>query len=91
MVPLVYILGDVCGFGLYGAWSAGSLAIILMGLCYYARFKTGKWKTMGLMSAQSEAACCQSGNDFLNSDNVEKIEERIEEVMVGADLDNSES
>ena len=89
MVPLVYILGDVCGFGLYGAWSAGSLAIILMGLCYYARFKTGKWKTMGLMSAQPEAACCQSGNDGLNSDDVEKIEERIEEVIVGADLDNS--
>ena len=74
MVPLVYILGDVCGFGLYGAWSAGSLAIILMGLCYYARFKTGKWKTMGLMSAQTEATCFQPGNDFSNSEAAENSE-----------------
>lgn len=56
MVPLVYVLGNVCGFGLYGAWTAGSLAIILMGVCYYARFKTGKWKTMGLMAAQNREA-----------------------------------
>lgn len=48
MVPLVYVFGEVLEFGLYGAWTAGSLAIVLMGLCYFARFKTGKWKTMGL-------------------------------------------
>ena len=49
MIPLVFYLGGL--YGLYGAWIASSVAIVVMGLCYYIRFKQGKWKTMSVQKA----------------------------------------
>ena len=46
MIPLVFWLGGL--YGLYGAWIASSVAIVVMGLCYFIRFKQGKWKTMAV-------------------------------------------
>ena len=46
MVPLIFYFGPK--WGVYGAWIAASIATIVMGLCYYLRFRTGKWKSMGV-------------------------------------------
>ncbi len=48
MVPAVFILDKFFNFGVYGAWCASSLAIIVSGCFYFARFKRGKWKTMSI-------------------------------------------
>ena len=46
MIPLVFYLGRM--WGVYGAWIACAVAIAVMGICYYLRFRTGKWKQMRL-------------------------------------------
>lgn len=46
MVPLAYILGNVLGWGVYGAWTAVAVALTLMGISFYVRFRRGKWMSM---------------------------------------------
>ncbi len=46
MLPAMFALDKFWGLGVYGAWFASSGAIILCGICYYTRFKLGKWKKM---------------------------------------------
>ena len=46
MVPLVFWWGGI--WGVFGAWYAASAAIMVMGIFYLVRFRSGKWKNMGI-------------------------------------------
>ena len=48
MVPLIYYFGNTMGWGVYGAWAASSVTIVVTGIFYFVRFKQGRWKTMGV-------------------------------------------
>ncbi len=41
---------------LYWAWGFASAYIFVMAVCFYLRFRTGKWKTMRVIEAAAEAA-----------------------------------
>ncbi len=45
-VPSVLILGKVLGYGVFGAWTGATIYISVLGLLLFARFKSGKWKSM---------------------------------------------
>jgi len=44
LIPLSYVLGIVCGFGLWGVWSAMITYVVLMCCAMTARFLRGGWK-----------------------------------------------
>lgn len=46
MLPLTYILGNIVGWGVYGAWAAVAIALTFMGTSFYIRFIRGKWMSM---------------------------------------------
>ena len=46
MIPLVFIMGG--RWGVYGVWGASAVAIAVMGCAYLMRFRSGKWKSMGI-------------------------------------------
>jgi Na+-driven multidrug efflux pump len=45
-VPSIFILGNVLGYGIWGAWTGATIYICSLGLMLFGRFKSGKWKTM---------------------------------------------
>ena len=46
-----YIAVAVIGTNIFGAWCIVSAYIALLGACFYARFLSGKWKTMRVIEA----------------------------------------
>ncbi|MCL2326739.1 MAG: MATE family efflux transporter, partial [Proteobacteria bacterium] len=50
LIPLVFVFGEVMQWGIYGAWTAASIAIIGMGIVFYIRFRRGKWLNIHIVS-----------------------------------------
>lgn len=65
LIPAVYLFGNYFDFGVYGAWTASSLTCIIMGLCYFARFKSGKWKQLKVVSDNHSGKMNQT-SDIIN-------------------------
>ncbi len=42
-IPLVYVFGHVLEWGIYGAWLAGLVFIVLLGITLFLRFLSGGW------------------------------------------------
>ncbi len=44
--PLILLLGDGLGWGIYGAWIAALIFIVLLAGLFYGRYLGGKWQSM---------------------------------------------
>jgi len=42
-IPLIFVLGGPVGWGVYGAWSAGLVFVVLLGVVMLWRYRQGSW------------------------------------------------
>ncbi len=45
-VPGVFVLGDWVGWGVYGAWAASLLFVVVLGVVMFRRYQKGRWLEM---------------------------------------------
>jgi MATE family multidrug resistance protein len=43
-LPLAYVFGVWLGYGVAGAWGGATIYIILLGVTYFLRFRSGRWE-----------------------------------------------
>jgi MATE family multidrug resistance protein len=49
-VPPVYIIIEYLHLGLFGAWSWGTCYVIVLGLVFWLRFRSGRWKEIQMLN-----------------------------------------
>ncbi len=55
MLLPAYVACELMGAGVYVAWSTATAYVVLLGLLFLRRFRTGRWRTMRVIEAGPEA------------------------------------
>lgn len=52
MVIPVWVGVTMFGMGLYAAWCCATAYLIILAVCFYLRFRGGKWKSMRVIELE---------------------------------------
>ncbi len=55
-VPPVYIITQVLGMGVLAAWCWGLVYVTLLGIVFWVRFRTGRWRSISMIETPSQKA-----------------------------------